>query len=517
MRLVLIMVSAALLVVSVAGAASHGGGFRLRQVDQSAKTVTLAWNRQASADGYEFTLNGVVVSRAFDPTATRAVFWKGSRYGVRVLWRRADGRIVGGPRATLTPGGATARPRRTVATRAKHPAPGSKSTLQGPRLTFVPASRIDFRLRLVSETAKTITFAWKRQPVADGFQFVRNGVVVSRTFDRRTTRATFWKGFHYAVDLLRVSAHKRVTRLARAMAYTKRLVGGKASPNQPSPGSGSGSPAQPGGGSGAGSPPQPPASDFPNAANTGVPPGTTLRSCPTTITASGTYDACRFNGDVLIRANDVRITRSLINGQVDAGSGRPGQQAGLVISDSTIDCGCLSRNSSDTQPAIDESNFTLIRVDVFNAGHGVAVKDNVVVQDSYIHGLGGNTDAHKNGIYAGDGSNVKLIHNTIECDAPNGCTSAIGILTDFSDIHDWVIDNNLLNTVSGSYCLYGSGGPQKQYSSYNVRVTDNHFGRKYQAKCGAYGPVTYFDMSKPGMVWSGNIWDDTRRAVLPNY
>ena len=84
------------------------------------------------------------------------------------------------------------------------------------RFVFHSAPWIDFRLRLVSETAKTITFAWKRQPVADGFQFVRNGVVVSQTFDRTTTRATFWKGFHYAVDLLRVSAHKRVTRRTRA-------------------------------------------------------------------------------------------------------------------------------------------------------------------------------------------------------------------------------------------------------------------------------------------------------------
>ena len=71
MRLVLIMVSAALILASVAGAASRGGGFRLWQVDQSARTVTLAWNRQASAD--------------------------------------------------------------------EHPVSRSKSTMQGPRLTFVPA------------------------------------------------------------------------------------------------------------------------------------------------------------------------------------------------------------------------------------------------------------------------------------------------------------------------------------------------------------------------------------------
>ena len=68
------------------------------------------------------------------------------------------------------------------------------------------------------------------------------------------------------------------------------------------------------------------------------------------------------------------------------------------------------------------------RVDVFNAGHGVAVKSNVVVQDSYIHGLGGNTQAHKDGVFIGDGSNSRIIHNTVECnDGPErGCTAAIG-------------------------------------------------------------------------------------------
>jgi hypothetical protein len=533
MRLVLTMASAALILASVAGAASRDGArtpsqtgakhpvarskstlqgprltfvpapkvdFKLRLASQTRTKVTFAWKPQRGIDGYRFVRNGVVVSRTLDRSTRTATFWKGSRYTVEGL------RVIKGGRV---------KPVR----RASAVANGPKSRQ---RFVFHSAPRIDFRLRLVSETAKSITFAWKRQPLADGFQFVRNGVVVSRTFDRTTTRATFWKGFHYAVELLRVSARKRVTRVTQAMAYTRSL-GSKASPKQPSSGSGAGSPAQPGASSRAGSPPPPPASppsssDFPNASNTGVPPGTILRTCPTTITASGTYDACQFNGDVLIRANNVRITRSLINGHVDAGSGGSGQQIGLVISDSTIDCGCLSRSSSDTRAAIDESNFTLIRVDVFNAGHGVAAKSNVVIQDSYIHGLGGNTQAHKNGIFIGDGSNQRIIHNSVECnDGPErGCTAAIGIYDDFSDVFNVVIDNNLLNT-NGAYCFYGSGGPSKPYVSHNITFTNNHFGRKFEQKCAVLGPVTYWDASKPGMVWSGNVWDDTGRPVLPDY
>jgi hypothetical protein len=214
----------------------------------------------------------------------------------------------------------------------------------------------------------------------------------------------------------------------------------------------------------------------------------------------------------------VHITRSLIKGGVDAGSGQPGQQTGLVISDTTIDCGCLSQGANDSPASIQDSNFTLQRVNLYDSGHGAAVASNVTIEDSYIHGLGGNTDAHKDAIYSGNGTNVTIRHNNIECnDGPKaGCTAAIGLLTDFTDITYYTIDNNLLNT-NGSYCFYASGGPQKQYSSNHITFTNNHFGRKFSSSCASYGPVTYWDSAKAGMVWSGNVWDDTGAEVTSVY
>ena len=256
-------------------------------------------------------------------------------------------------------------------------------------------------------------------------------------------------------------------------------------------------------------------SGWPNASNTGTPDSVTLHSCSTRITSSGTYDMCQFNGDVAVLADNVKITRSLIKGSVDAGSGS--QQRGLVISDTTIDCGCLA-DDTHTPPAIMESNYTLLRVNLFNSGHGASVKDNVVIQDSYIHGLGANSDAHKDGIYAGDGSNVVVRHNNITCNDGSraGCTSAIGLLDDFSPITYWTIDHNLLNT-NGSFCFYGSGGPQKNFRNSHIVFTNNHFGRTINAKCGYYGPVTYFESDAPGNVWSGNVWADTGQPVPPAY
>lgn len=259
--------------------------------------------------------------------------------------------------------------------------------------------------------------------------------------------------------------------------------------------------------------PPPPSSGFPDATNTGVPTGVTLHACSGTISTSGTYDLCSFSGGVTVNASNVKITRSKINGYVNAGDGR---QTGLVISDSEIDCHCQSNGSNGTPPAIGDSNYTLLRVNLHNSGHGASVKDNVVIQDSWIHGLGGTNDAHKDGLYSGDGHGVKILHNNIECDAGDGCTAAIGILTDFSTIYDWTIDSNLLNTSTGSYCLYGSGGPQKPYGSHDIRVTNNTFGQKYHSGCGFYGPVTYYDVTKPGMVWSNNKFENGT-TVLPAY
>lgn len=252
---------------------------------------------------------------------------------------------------------------------------------------------------------------------------------------------------------------------------------------------------------------------FPDATNTGTPVGTTLHACATNITVAGTYNACQFSGDVEIRVAGVVIT----NSKIDGGVGAPNDDLlGAKISDTTVDCHCMSTSDSSTPTAIMGSNFTLTRVNLFDSGHGVAPSNNVVIQDSYIHGLGGNTQAHKDAIYVGDGSNVKLLHNNIECNdgSAAGCTSAIGLLSDFGTITNYTIDNNLLNTI-GAYCFYGGGGPQKPYHPNHISFTNNHFGRKDNAQCGFYGPVTYFDVNAAGNVWSGNVWDDTGAPVNP--
>ena len=176
--------------------------FSLRVLDRTRKTVTFAWAPQPGADGYQFVRDGAVVARTMKSSATTATFWKGSRYAVDVLRLASDKEKVVIPiRRAVAFKPSTARKARSG-------------------LVFRPAPKIDFRLRLVRQTKRTVTFSWKRQPRADGYRFLRNGIAVAQTFDRSTTTVTFWKGSRYVVEVLRIAPGKRVTAVMRALAFT---------------------------------------------------------------------------------------------------------------------------------------------------------------------------------------------------------------------------------------------------------------------------------------------------------
>jgi hypothetical protein len=170
--------------------------------------------------------DGAVVARTLKSSATRATFWKGSRYAVDVLRLSSDRDKIVIPI------------RRAVAFK---PRVARKARAARSGLVFRPAPKIDFRLRLVRQTKRTVTFSWKRQSSADGYRFLRNGVAVAQTFDRSTTTATFWRGSRYAVEVLRVAQDKRVTAVMRALAYTR--LSAPSSGSGQKPGSGSGGPA----------------------------------------------------------------------------------------------------------------------------------------------------------------------------------------------------------------------------------------------------------------------------------
>ena len=269
--------------------------FKLRLASQTAQTVTLAWKRQPGVVGYRFLRDGVVVSRTMRPSVTRATFWKGSRYAVVSLVHGPTKRVVTGRRALA----------RAL------PAPSRGRQL----LAFVAAPRPPlFTLRRVAQSPRTITLAWSRQPGAVGYRFLRNGVVISRTLNPRTTRATFWKGTSYAVDMLAMLPGKRVTPVRRALAFmstakssSSESAKGGSAPAAPGgsgggggdgPSSGSGGSS---GGSGRSSPPSPPTTPPAEPKPPSPPPPPSSPPTPPSIgpggalTLSGSYSPSAFS------------------------------------------------------------------------------------------------------------------------------------------------------------------------------------------------------------------------------
>lgn len=249
---------------------------------------------------------------------------------------------------------------------------------------------------------------------------------------------------------------------------------------------------------------------FPSAANTGVPSGTQLTSYtgPCTITvANTTIDAKTINCDLQVQAAGVKVTRSKILGSIWIDENATGYS--FTISDSEIDAG----NRYNT--GVGSRDYTATRVHVYGGNRSMYCYNSCTITDSYVHGqftdLTGT--AHESGIRMGQ--NTVLRHNTIACDAPDvppdgGCSAGLTGYGDFTPVTNNTIENNLFKASTGGFCAYGGSSQGKPYSSQtrDIVFRNNVFERGPGGKCAYYGPITSFDTTEPGNVWSGNVWSD---------
>lgn len=256
---------------------------------------------------------------------------------------------------------------------------------------------------------------------------------------------------------------------------------------------------------------------FPNEDTTGVPAGTQLTpyAGPMTITTAGVViDGKTVNGELRIFAKNVVIRNSVINGNVyvdyNAGEGS------FTITDSEV------RQGDGAGTGIGDAFFTATRVEVTGGTRSINCYAQCTVTDSYVHGQWNDTSGrnHESGIRVN--TNSHLVHNTIGCTADDfppdaGCSAAITGYPDFDPVQGNVIENNLILAGSGGYCAYGGSTAGKPYSGQTKNITfrDNIWqrgtemgdgGRGYV--CGFWGPITSFDSSAPGNVWTNNLYDD---------
>jgi hypothetical protein len=158
----------------------------------------------------------------------------------------------------------------------------------------------------------------------------------------------------------------------------------------------------------------------------------------------------------------------------------------------------------------DATGIRVLGNNIWHTATGVQMGAGLIA-DNYIHDVGYKSGDHVNGITV-NGSAIPLTikHNTVFVNFNQ--TDAISLFEDFGVEANKVIKNNLV--AGGSYTIYGgqnNGGPQ----TYNIRIVNNRFSRRFYSEGGQFGPAAYFSASGPGNVWSGNIWDGTE-ATIPN-
>jgi hypothetical protein len=258
---------------------------------------------------------------------------------------------------------------------------------------------------------------------------------------------------------------------------------------------------------------------WPGPNNTGVPAGTSLStysgSC-TLSTANAVIDAKTINCDLVIRAGNIMIKNSKINGKIWLDTDLAGSNGWyFTLQDSEVN-GPLEQIA-----AVSTGNMTILRSNIYGGQTSVQCEEkstHCTIQDSYLHGqlipVGANW--HLGGFLSDGGGPIVMRHNFVFCDqqatygSDGGCTGDINIIPNFATAHDVTIDHNLFGaSTSLSYCTYGGEKSSSAYPHGNhIVYTNNVFQRGSNNKCGAYGPVNAFNVNNTGNVWTNNKFAD---------
>jgi hypothetical protein len=237
-----------------------------------------------------------------------------------------------------------------------------------------------------------------------------------------------------------------------------------------------------------------------------------------------------------VRASGFVLTNSYLNGGIIQSA----DSASFTVQDSFIDSGvqypacsngscpageyaCGSTSNQTTDCGVTGSNFTILSTEIVNSNRAAYCESSCLIQNSYFHGTNLWPDAsnlaHASSVR--EEQNLTLRHNSLHCSYTGpfvngdiGCSADLTGYPDFAPIKNNTVDRNLFVANTGNaFCAYGGDTGGKPFSGDPTNATyqsftNNVFQRGANKKCGSYGPVTNFDSSGVGNVWSGNVWDD---------
>ncbi|TRY18637.1 right-handed parallel beta-helix repeat-containing protein [Tessaracoccus rhinocerotis] len=257
----------------------------------------------------------------------------------------------------------------------------------------------------------------------------------------------------------------------------------------------------PGGSTGSQNPapagPAPSYSGFPDASNTGVPAGVTLRqSSGIVVTTPGTViDALDVRGSIVVRADNVTIKNSRVT--TDA---RYPIHITSGVTGTLIDHVEVSNAGSNGKGIFFDGGTGTVRYsDIHSAEDGVhIVADGVTLEHNYIHDLTRFAGAHPDTIQIRGGDNITVRHNNLQAyTASIGVMNAaiqIGSLAGGDTITNLRVTDNLMN--GGHVTVNGGGRGEVDSAIYS----NNRFGRAHQYSVQA---------NVQNSVWeASNVYDD---------
>jgi hypothetical protein len=248
----------------------------------------------------------------------------------------------------------------------------------------------------------------------------------------------------------------------------------------------------------------------PDATNTGVPAGVTLTIVDHDVTLDqddATLDASDVHGFVIVKANRVKITRSIVRGGVATQNGdgiEVVSGSGTLIEDSEV----ALANPSAYLDGIACSDCTVRRANIHGGVDGMKLGSNGTVECSYIHDLAsfasdpnqGGGPTHNDTIQILSGSTIRVRNNALV--AATDQNAAIQVTQDFGLVSDLVISGNYADGGGCTFNLSHKGG-----TSLTVTVSDNRFGRNSFYAC----PI--LESTQTTLSQSGNVWDDDGTPV----
>jgi phage baseplate assembly protein gpV len=267
----------------------------------------------------------------------------------------------------------------------------------------------------------------------------------------------------------------------------------------------------------------PHACGFPDATNTGVPPGTALKAVPGQVSSGPGWRYNAASQQVEVTGNHAVLSGLSIRCNLDISASK------VTIKDDKVviggPYGISLRNIADVtieDSTVSGSNLTSGRVgaaigDLYGDSTGIVIRANNIfafktavqvssglVTGNYMHDPGYISGDHTNGVLANGGTKPLMIyHNTILNDLSQTDAISIDTMQVPGPVANKTIEDNLL--AGGGYPIYG--GTAFGHQTSHIVIKGNRFGQGYYPKSGQFGPVAYFAAQGPGNVWKDNIWD----------